>query len=156
MAQIRYVTGDIFASSAQVIVNPVNCRGVMGAGLALAFKLKYPEMFTAYVQACQNDELRIGQSILYRASQPWILNFPTKDHWRSPSKLSYIEQGLQFFAAHYRQMGIQSIAFPKLGCGRGGLSWSDVAPLMLRYLKPLACDITIHIDEGDIAYLLTN
>jgi O-acetyl-ADP-ribose deacetylase (regulator of RNase III) len=152
MTQILYVKGDIFTSGAQTIVNPVNCRGVMGAGLALAFKQRYPEMFAAYVQACQNSELRIGQLMLYRASQPWILNFPTKDHWRAPAKLAYIEQGLHFFAANYQQMGIYNIAFPKLGAGLGGLSWNDVGPLMARYLAPLDCAITIYIEEGDATY----
>jgi O-acetyl-ADP-ribose deacetylase (regulator of RNase III) len=152
MTQIRYRKGDIFASNAQVIVNPVNCRGIMGAGLALAFKQKYPEMFAAYVQACQNGELRIGQLMLYRSSQPWILNFPTKDHWRAPAKLAYIEQGLQFFAANYRQMGIESIAFPKLGTGLGNLPWTEIGPLMTSYLAPLDCTITIYIEDNDPTY----
>lgn len=150
---IHYTTGDIFQSDAQVIVNPVNCRGVMGAGLALVFKQKYPEMFAAYVQECKSGQLRIGRPTLYRASQPWILNFPTKDHWRDPSKLEYIEQGLQFFVANYRQMGIQSIAFPKLGVGLGKLSWNEVGPLMRDYLHQLDCKVTIYIEAGDTAYL---
>jgi O-acetyl-ADP-ribose deacetylase (regulator of RNase III) len=152
MASIHYTTGDIFQSSAQVIVNPVNCRGVMGAGLALAFKQRYPALFAAYVQECQSGQLRIGQPRLYRASQPWILNFPTKDHWRAPSKLEYIEQGLQFFAANYQPMSILSIAFPKLGAGHGTLSWDEVGPLMVRYLKPLYCKVTLYIENGDKKY----
>ena len=153
MGQIHYTTGDIFQTDAQVIVNPVNCRGVMGAGLALAFKQKYPEMFAAYVQECKSGQLRIGRPTLYQASQPWVLNFPTKDHWRDPSKLAYIEQGLQFFAEHYRQMGIESIAFPKLGAGLGKLSWDEVGPLMRNYLNRLDCKATIYIEEGDTVYL---
>lgn len=152
MPRIHYMQGDIFASTAQVIVNPVNCRGVMGAGLALAFKQRYPAMFATYVQACQSGDLRIGQLMLYRTSQPWILNFPTKDHWRVPAKLAYIEQGLQFFVINYRQMGIKSIAFPKLGAGLGGLSWSDVGPLMAHHLAPLNCEVTIYIEDGDISH----
>lgn len=144
MGQIHYTTGDIFTAKTQVIVNPVNCRGVMGAGLALAFKQHYPEMFAAYVQDCQSGQLRIGQLTLYRASQPWILNFPTKDHWRNPAKLEYIEQGLQFFAANYRQLGITSIAFPKLGAGLGKLSWDNVRPLMENYLESLECEVIIY------------
>jgi O-acetyl-ADP-ribose deacetylase (regulator of RNase III) len=101
-------------------------------------------MFAAYVQECQSDRLCIGQPTLYRASQPWILNFPTKDHWRNPAKLEYIEQGLQFFATNYRQMGITSIAFPKLGAGLGKLSWDEVRLLMESYLEPLECDVTIY------------
>jgi len=153
MGELSYTAGDIFQAGAQTLVNPVNCRGVMGAGLALAFKQRYPEMFAAYVEECRSGRLRIGRPWLYRIGQPWILNFPTKDHWRAPSKLEYIEQGLQFFAAHYREMGITSIAFPKLGVGHGKLPWNEVGPLMARYLGPLACTVIIFIEDGDPAYL---
>ena len=152
MTHLSYAQGDIFASQAQTLVNPVNCRGVMGAGLALAFKQRYPKMFAAYVQACKSGELRPGYPMLYRASQPWILNFPTKDHWRTPAKLTYLEQGLAFFAAHYQQIGITSIAFPKLGAGLGGLPWPEVGPLMARYLSSLECVSTIYIEKNDQAY----
>lgn len=80
MSELSYTTGDIFRSGAQTLVNPVNCRGVMGAGLALAFKQRYPEMFAAYVEECRSGRLRIGRPWLYRTGQPWMLNFPTKDH----------------------------------------------------------------------------
>lgn len=76
----------------------------------------------------------------------WILNFPTKDHWRSPSRLEYIEQGLQFLAANYQHMGITSIAFPRLGVGLGKLSWEEVGPSMARYLEPLECEVTMYGD----------
>lgn len=76
----------------------------------------------------------------------WILNFPTKDHWRSPSRLEYIEQGLQFLAANYQHMGITSIAFPRLGVGLGKLPWEEVGPLMARYLEPLECEVTMYSD----------
>ncbi len=115
MARICYLTGDIFDANSQVIVNPVNCKGVMGKGLALAFKQKYPDMFTIYQHECQTGELQIGKSTLYKASTPWILNFPTKDHCRSPSKLVYLEKGLEYFLKNYKEAGITSIAFPKLG-----------------------------------------
>ncbi|GCF11799.1 macro domain-containing protein [Dictyobacter arantiisoli] len=119
MANITYYTGDIFTSRAQVIVNPVNCRGHMGKGLALAFKQRFPEMFTSYQQDCQEGKLRIGQPTLYTVSTPWILNFPTKDHWRGDSKIAYLEQGLQYFVAYYKELEITSIAFPRLGAGLG-------------------------------------
>jgi O-acetyl-ADP-ribose deacetylase (regulator of RNase III) len=153
MGQLHYTTGDIFQSDAQVLVNPVNCRGVMGAGLALAFKQRYPEMFAAYVQECKSGQLRIGRPMLYRANRHWILNFPTKDHWRDPAKLEYIMQGLHFLVEHYRQMGIESIAFPKLGAGLGKLPWNEVGPLMAKYLSQLECKVVIYIEEGDTAYL---
>jgi O-acetyl-ADP-ribose deacetylase (regulator of RNase III) len=106
MARIQYQRGDIFDSRAQVIVNPVNCKGVMGKGLAFAFKQRYPEMFAAYQQQCRMGKLRIGRPMLYRGSTPWILNFPTKDDWRLPSKLEYLEQGLAYVVANYKKDGI--------------------------------------------------
>jgi O-acetyl-ADP-ribose deacetylase (regulator of RNase III) len=152
MVRVRYQMGDIFITSAQVIVNPVNCKGVMGKGLALAFKQRYPAMFAVYQQECRIGKLRIGQPTLYRESTPWILNFPTKDHWRDASKLEYLEQGLQYFVDHYREMGIQSIAFPKLGAGLGKLSWDEVGPLMVTYLGLVDCEVVIYIGEGDREY----
>jgi O-acetyl-ADP-ribose deacetylase (regulator of RNase III) len=149
---LHYQMGDIFTTSAQVVVNPVNCKGVMGKGLALAFKQRYPAMFVVYQQECQNGQLRVGRPTLYRESKPWILNFPTKDHWRDASKLEYLEQGLQYFVDHYKEMGIQSIAFPKLGAGLGKLSWDVIGPLMVKYLAQVDCDIVIYIAEGDREY----
>src|SRR5258708_633752 len=102
MTHIQYLKGDIFNAEAQTIVNPVNCKGIMGAGLALAFKKRYPDMFSVYQQECRDGHLQIGQSTIYKNSTPWILNFPTKDHWRLSSKLEYIEEGLQHFAAFYK------------------------------------------------------
>lgn len=141
---IHYVTGNIFDAKTQVIVNPVNCRGVMGAGLALAFKEKYPAMFLTYQQQCKNGLLCIGKPLFYHQSKPWILNFPTKDHWRDPSQLAYIEQGLKHFVEQYQQEGITSIAFPKLGAGHGKLAWENVRPLMEQYLSKLPIDVTIY------------
>lgn len=152
MARIRYVKGDIFTSNAQVIVNTVNCKGVMGKGLALAFKKKYPDMFTAYLQDCQAGKLSIGRPTLYPKSTPWILNFPTKNHWRFPSKLEYLEKGLTFLAQNYKKAGITSIAFPKLGAQNGQLSWEDVGPLMAQYLSQLDIDVYVYIADGDQEY----
>jgi O-acetyl-ADP-ribose deacetylase (regulator of RNase III) len=152
MANIQYQKGDIFDSKAQVIVNSVNCEGVMGKGLALAFKERYPAMFAVYQQDCKAGKLRIGRPTLYKASTPWILNFPTKDHWRPPSKLEYLEKGLEYLVAYYQKAGIQSIAFPKLGAQNGKLSWDDVGPLMAKYLSQLNIDVYIYIAEGDREY----
>lgn len=145
MAHLHYLKGDIFTSKAQVIVNPVNCKGIMGKGLALAFKQRYPAMFATYQQECKTGTLAIGKPTLYQATTPWILNFPTKDHWRDPSKLAYLEKGLAYLVAHYKEMGIQSIAFPRLGVGLGMLSWDDVDPLMVRYLTQIEIPISIFI-----------
>lgn len=152
MTHIEYVIGDLFESSAQVIVNTVNCRGVMGKGLALAFKERYPEMFRVYQQECKEGRLRIGRPTLYKKSTPWILNFPTKDNWRANSKLEYIEQGLQYFVEHYKEVGIDSIAFPKLGAQNGKLDWDDVGPLMIKYLTQLNIPVYVYIAEGDNRY----
>lgn len=152
MAQIQYLKGDIFDSKAQVIVNTVNCQGVMGKGLALAFKERFPDMFTAYQQDCKSGKLHIGRPTIYTRSKPWILNFPTKNYWRYPSKLEYLEKGLEFLVAHYKTVGITSIAFPKLGAQNGKLSWDEVGPLMAKYLSQFDIDVYIYIVEGDREY----
>lgn len=152
MTLIQYLKGDIFESSVQTIVNPVNCIGYMGKGLALAFKERYPDMFAVYQKNCQTGKLRIGKPTLYCDSTPWILNFPTKNHWRDPSKLEYIEEGLQFVLANFKQLGIDSMAFPKLGAGLGTLAWDEVGPMMAKYLSQLDIDVYIYITEGEEEY----
>jgi O-acetyl-ADP-ribose deacetylase (regulator of RNase III) len=152
MAKIQYIKGDIFDSKAQVIVNTVNCQGVMGKGLALAFKEKFPDMFPIYQQDCKSGRLRIGKPTIYKTSTPWILNFPTKNLWRYPSKLEYLEKGLEFLVTHYEKVGITSIAFPKLGAQNGKLSWDEVGPLMAKYLSQLDIDVYIYIAVGDREY----
>jgi len=142
---IEYIEGDIFSSPAQVIVNTVNTVGVMGKGLALAFKQRYPEMFAYYRTACEKRQLKTGKLMLWYAPEHWILLFPTKEHWRNPSKLEYIENGLIKFVNTYADKNITSIAFPRLGCGNGELNWDDVRQLMERYLKPLPIDIYIYL-----------
>ena len=154
MAAISYCKGDIFDSTAHVIVNPVNCKGHMGKGLALAFKQRYPQMFVSYQQACREGKLHIGQPILYKASTPWILNFPTKDHWRDDAKIEYLEEGLRYFSTHYTSLGIKSVAFPKLGTGLGKLSWNVVGPLMLTYLSQVDINVYVYITEGDQEYCI--
>lgn len=144
---IKYLEGDIFTSPAQVIVNTVNTVGVMGKGIALSFKQAYPEMFQAYKKACESKTFKMGNLMLWREIDHWVLLFPTKENWRNPAKLEYIEQGLKKFADNYMKMGINSIAFPRLGCGNGGLDWQDVKPLMEMYLKPLPIDVYIYIGE---------
>lgn len=137
MAEIHEIRGNIFESSCQTLVNTVNCVGVMGKGIAFAFRHRFPEMYEAYARACRNGRLRPGLLLLWNKSRPWILNFPTKDHWRNPSKIAYIEEGLKKFSMSYSQKGITSVAFPMLGTSQGGLNWNDVRPLMYHYLEPL-------------------
>lgn len=152
MVAVHYEKGDIFEAKTQVIVNTVNCKGVMGKGLALAFKQRYPDMFVVYQQECRTGKLRIGRPTLYKASNPWILNFPTKDNWKANSKIEYLEKGLEYFIANYKKAGITSIAFPKLGAQNGRLSWDEVGPLMAKYLSQLDIDVYIYIADGDREY----
>lgn len=143
---IHYMNGDIFRSEMQVLVNPVNTVGVMGKGLALQFKVRYPAMFEAYQTLCKQGNFEIGQLHLFRADTKWILNFPTKQHWRNPSKLDYIESGLKHFIEIYHDEAIESIALPKLGAGLGGLDWeTQVKPLMEHYLSDLPIEIEIYV-----------
>lgn len=141
---IKVLNGDIFQSTAQTIVNPVNCVGVMGKGLALQFKQRFPNMYRDYLHRCAAGQVRLGEPYLYRLSTPWVMNFPTKHHWRDRSRLEDIERGLLHIKQHYREWGVQSIAFPALGCGLGGLSWSDVEPVILDILKDLDVEIELY------------
>jgi hypothetical protein len=122
----------------------------MGKGLARAFKGRYPQMFRQYQELCRNGLLDIGKLWLWKGSEQWVLNFPTKKHWKDPSKLSYIQAGLEKFVEQYEQRGITEIAFPRLGCGNGGLDWNKVQPLMERYLRKLPIPVYIHDFEKDI------
>lgn len=142
---IEYIEGDIFDSPAQVIVNTVNTVGVMGKGLALSFKQRYPQMFERYKIACEKHQLTIGKLMLFYEPDHWLLLFPTKENWRNPSKLEYLEKGLMKFVNTYTDKNISSIAFPKLGCGNGELNWDEVRPIMEKYLKPLPIDIYIYL-----------
>ncbi|WP_052646707.1 macro domain-containing protein [Paenibacillus terrae] len=145
---ITYVKTNIFESPAQVLVNTVNTVGVMGKGIAKQFKDIYPEMFKQYQTFCERKLLDVGKLWVYKTPHKWILNFPTKKHWRSPSKIEYIEMGLQKFVETYAEKGIYSISFPLLGCGNGGLDWeTEVKPLMESYLKPLPIDVFIHLAD---------
>ena len=145
---IRYIEGDIFKSTAQVIVNTVNTVGVMGKGIALEFKKRYPDMFQAYRDICDRRKLKIGSLMLYYEPDHWVLLFPTKENWRNPSRMEFIEAGLAKFCRTYAEKGITSVAFPKLGCGNGELNWSEVQPVMEKYLKDLPIDIYIYLGNG--------
>jgi|HubBroStandDraft_1064217.scaffolds.fasta_scaffold00037_54 O-acetyl-ADP-ribose deacetylase (regulator of RNase III) len=147
---LTYVRTSILDSRAQTVTNTVNTVGVMGKGLASAMKQRYPEMFKGYSRLCAEKKLHIGQLWLWKAPTRWILNFPTKKHWRNPSKLYYIEAGLQKFVSEYERRGIWEIAFPRLGCGNGNLDWGDVRPLMERYLSNLPIQIYVHDYEVDL------
>lgn len=147
---ITYVVTDLFQSPARVLVNTVNTVGVMGAGIAKEFKRIYPEMFQEYQHLCERDQLSPGQLWLYRTQVKWILNFPTKKHWRQPSRPEYIDAGLSKFVETFSGQGITSISFPLLGCGNGELDWeTQVRPLMEKHLKPLPIEVFIHLYRPD-------
>lgn len=138
--------GNIFTSKCQTIVNTVNCVGVMGAGIALECRLRYPEMFSRYVQLCEAGQIEVGKLWIYKSDR-WILNFPTKKHWKYPSKIEYLEAGLEKFMATYQEKGIESIAFPLLGADKGGIPAAESLKVMREYLDD--ADINVEIFKYD-------
>ena len=141
--------GDIFESKCSTIVNTVNCVGVMGKGIALEFKKRYPEMYLDYVKRCNLGQVKTGiPYVFHNIDGTKILNFPTKDHWRSPSRLSYVIDGLDWFVENYKESGITSIAFPPLGCGNGGLSWEVVGPVLYKKLHELPIKVEVYAPFG--------
>lgn len=132
---------DIVTADAEALVNTVNCVGVMGRGIALQFRKAFPENFTAYKIVCDRGELHPGQLFVYVQDQltnpRYIINFATKDHWKGKSRLDYIDSGLKALVQEVQQRGISSIAIPPLGCGLGGLRWSEVRPRIERALAAL-------------------
>lgn len=146
---MRIKIGDIFESKCLTIVNTVNCVGVMGKGIALEFKKRYPEMFLDYVNKCNSGQVKTGTPYVFdNGNGTKILNFPTKDHWRSPSRLSFVVDGLDWFIKNYEKYEITSIAFPPLGCGNGGLAWEVVGPIMYQKLSGLPIEIEIYAPFG--------
>lgn len=152
---MEIIVGDLFESKCTTLVNTINCIGVMGKGIALEFKKRFPEMYKDYVAKCKSGKVTVGTPYLFVTESKNILNFPTKSHWRSPSQLSYIIDGLDWFVKNYEKLKIESIAFPALGCGNGGLPWKIVGPLMYQTLKDLPIDIEIYAPYGTPSYQLT-
>jgi O-acetyl-ADP-ribose deacetylase (regulator of RNase III) len=142
-------TGNLLKEDVDALVNTVNTQGIMGKGIALQFKKAWPEMFKSYEAACKRGEVTLGRMHVWEtgslAGPRYIINFPTKGHWRSRSKIADIEAGLNDLTQVIRERGITSIAIPPLGCGNGGLDWREVEPRMLRSLKPLADTVEIRI-----------
>ena len=141
---MKIITGNIFTTKCQTIVNTVNCFGIMGAGLALECKYRYPDMFSRYEEICNNKLLDIGKLYLYKSDSRWILNFPTKHYWKYPTKPEYIEKGLRKFKETYRSKGITSIAFPLLGAQNGGLTKEQSITLLEKYLNDIDIPIEIY------------
>ncbi|WP_036170395.1 macro domain-containing protein [Massilia sp. 9096] len=139
---IKITDGNLLTAEVEALVNTVNTEGVMGKGIALQFKLAYPGMFKAYEVACKNGEVKLGEMHVFDLGglvdgHRWIINFPTKGHWRSRSRLEDIVSGLKSLVATIEKLGIKSIAIPPLGCGNGGLAWDDVRPLIEKAFQHL-------------------
>jgi uncharacterized protein YwgA/O-acetyl-ADP-ribose deacetylase (regulator of RNase III) len=146
---VHSLIGNIFESKAQTLVNTVNCIGIMGKGLALEFKKLFPDMYEDYVARCKAHEVKLGEPYLYRRLfPPWVLNFPTKDHWRSVSRLSDIVAGLEYLEKYYREWEITSLAVPALGCSNGQLEWRVVGPTLYRYLSRLDIPVELYAPYG--------
>lgn len=148
---VKVLVGDLFDSEVQTLVNTVNCVGIMGKGIALEFKKRFPKMFKDYENLCKQGEVKLGQPYLYtQMFGKWILNFPTKDHWRSVTKLQDIINGLDYLKKHYKEWGIKSLAVPPLGCGYGQLEWRVVGPTIYRYMKQLDIPVELYAPYGTI------
>lgn len=141
---IHMIDASVFESNCDILVNTINCRGVMRAGIALEFALRYPQMYKEYVQDCNAGKISTGKTYLYECDVQKILNFPTKDDYKEQSLIEYLVDGLTFFVEHYKEYGAKSIAFPLLGCTNGGLNFEkEVKPLMLEYLSDIDMDVYI-------------
>lgn len=137
MTTFKENNGSIFGSECEALLNPVNCIGVMGKGLALKFKKKFPKMFDAYFDACSRKLLEVGKVFVWHDQDDarYVVCFPTKKHYNEPSEISYIEQGLDDLCRFIQEKKIKSIAVPALGCGLGGLEWKKVSQIIREKLE---------------------
>jgi O-acetyl-ADP-ribose deacetylase (regulator of RNase III)/uncharacterized protein YwgA len=156
---IKIVTGDLLRADAEALVNTVNTVGVMGKGIALQFKEAFAHNNKVYMAACKNHELKPGKLLAVKDSNllygdKLIINFPTKTHWRQPSRYEYIDAGLQALRELIISKQIKSIAIPPLGAGNGGLDWNEVKPRIIRALEDLSVDIQIFEPNAAIKAIL--
>lgn len=139
---LHFSHGNLLHAETEAVVNTVNTVGVMGKGIALAFREAYPENFRAYEAACRAGELQVGRMFVTEnrslLGPRWIINFPTKKHWRHPSKLEWVREGLTNLRGVIQELSIRSIALPPLGCGEGGLDWQNVRSLIEETLGDLS------------------
>ena len=141
----RVLKGDLLSSRAQTLINTVNTVGVMGKGIALQFRKRFPEMYADYRDRCAAGAVHLGEPYLYwRPDRPWIINFPTKDHWRSLARLDAIDQGLEFLVANLEDWKVESLAVPPLGTGNGQLEWTEVGPVIYRRLKDVRIPVELY------------
>lgn len=152
---IRFTSGNLLEANAEALVNTVNTVGIMGKGIALMFKDAFPDNFREYEAACKNGSMQVGRVLLTERNDlmgpRWIINFPTKKHWRNPSQIEWIEDGLSDLKTVLRTHGIHSIALPPLGSGNGGLDWEDVKPLIVSKLGDLS-DVDVLVYEPTAKY----
>jgi len=149
---IEFGEGNLLHADVDALVNTVNTVGVMGKGVALQFRQAYPANYAAYKRACDKDEVRIGRMFVWDSHRPgprrYIINFPTKRHWRSKSRLEDIEAGLDDLVRRINELGISSIALPALGCGNGGLDWKNVLPRIKQALDPVPVRAIVYSPAG--------
>jgi O-acetyl-ADP-ribose deacetylase (regulator of RNase III) len=149
---IEFGAGNLLHTEVDALVNTVNTMGVMGKGMALQFKMAHPANFTAYKRACDNKDVRIGHMFVWDSHRTgprrFIINFPTKGHWRSKSRIEDIEAGLHDLVRCVTELGVTSIALPGPGCGNGGLNWNDVLPRIKKALDPLPVRAIVYPPTG--------
>lgn len=153
---IRFTQGNLIEAPAEALVNTVNTVGVMGKGIALMFKEAFPENYRLYRQACQTKNVKVGHVFAterrdFLSGPKWIINFPTKEHWRAHSRIEWIRDGLADLRRFVEEHKIRSVALPPLGSGNGGLDWREVRPLIIEALQPLH-DVTIIVFEPTKQY----
>ena len=155
---ITYKTGNLLEAPVEALVNTVNTVGVMGKGVALQFKNAFPENYKAYSDAVKSGSFRLGEVLIVPVKTlgavRYIINFPTKAHWRFPSRLEWIQSGLKDLHAKIQKYGIRSIALPPLGCGNGGLDWNQVRHLIENELSDLDAEINIYEPSQKVQELL--
>lgn len=145
---MKFVEGDLFESNAEALVNTVNTIGVMGKGVALQFRERFPENYALYASACKKGDITVGKMFITATNSmmnpKWIINFPTKKHWMHKSSYDYINSGLEDLIQHTTKLGIKSIAIPPLGSGQGGLDWAKVKNILVEKLEGLQMDIMVY------------
>ena len=137
--------GDIFTSSCDFLINPVNVVGIMGKGLALEFKKRFPRNFQVYQKCCKDGSFVVGKLLVVPENGKAIVNFPTKVHWKDNSTIDYIKLGLEKLKIAVQRYNIKSIAFPKVGCGLGNLDWNDVFPLIEAFSNSIDQNILVEV-----------
>jgi O-acetyl-ADP-ribose deacetylase (regulator of RNase III)/uncharacterized protein YwgA len=155
MGVVDITIGDILDSGAQTLVNTVNTEGVMGKGIAYQFKQRFPDMYEEYVELCKQGQVELGRPYIWRGVDAWVINFPTKDRWRSISRLEDIVAGLEYLGEHYEGWGVRSLAVPPLGCGEGLHEWRIVGRILYQHFNDYDIPVTLYAPFGTVDAQLT-